>query len=122
LLLFSALFFALHLGAQVPNQRPDAQQYVYDYADLLAKKECQSLDRYLALLAQSKEVDPLIVVVKHLGSSTIEAYAYTLATNWGLGQERANALLILVSRAEHQLRIEVGPNLAEPLSYKVCKK
>ncbi|WBM75293.1 TPM domain-containing protein [Saprospira grandis] len=122
ILLFCTLFFALHLGAQVPNQRPDAQQYVYDYADLLAQKERNALQHYLERVAAAQEVDPLIVLVKHLGSSTVEAYAYTLATNWGLGKEKANALLILVSRAEHQLRIEVGSNLAEPLSYEVCKK
>ena len=122
IILFCTLFFALHLGAQVPEQRPDAQQYVYDYADLLAKKERNALQRYLELVAAAQEVDPLIVVVKHLGSSTVEAYAYNLASNWGLGKEKANALLILVSRAEHQLRIEVGPNLDEPLSHELCKK
>lgn len=88
----------------------------------MAQKEQNALQHYLELVAASQEVDPLIVVVKHLGSSTVEAYAYNLATNWGLGRERANALLILVSRAEHKLRIEVGPNLEEPLSHELCKK
>lgn len=112
-LLLAALasLVAVPAGAQgeLPA-RPEGP--IYDGADMLSDATEQDLDQRLR--AYNRETGHAIIVatVPSLGGESIEPYATRLFTTWGIGgAQRDTGLLLLISRDDRKMRIEVGYGL-----------
>lgn len=59
----------------------------------------------------------VVATVPDLQGYTIENYGYQLGRYWGIGQKgKNNGVILLIARAEHKIRIEVGYGLEGTLT------
>lgn len=108
-LLIFFLLFAASLSAQYPAA-PDPIAYVTDLGDFLTEEEELNLSRVLLNQYREKgQVQLVVVTVPDLGGQSVEQYAQGLAESWGIGEKDwNNGVLLLLSRAERKVRIELG--------------
>lgn len=90
---------------------------VVDSAGMIDATTRQTLTDTLASF-EAKSSDQIVVAtVPDLGGEAIEPYANQLFRHWKLGQEgENNGILVLVSRDDHEIRIEVGYGLEGALT------
>jgi uncharacterized protein len=93
-------------------QKPTTNIYVQDYAGMISKPTAARL------LMEARQVDlkttaqVCIVTINSLEGNSIEDYANTLFRKWGIGNKsRDNGILLLVSKSDREIRIEVGYGL-----------
>lgn len=112
-LLLAALAAALAAPAAAQGDlppRPDGP--IYDGADMLSATTEADLTR--RLIEYNRETGHAIVVatIPSLEGETIEPYATRLFSTWGIGgAKRDTGLLLLISRDDRKMRIEVGYGL-----------
>ena len=90
--------------------------HVNDFAHILKPETVSNLESTLANFESTTGNEIAIVTIDTHGSDeTIESYAVKLFEKWGIGKENEdNGLLLLVSRDDREMRIEVGYGL-EPV-------
>lgn len=92
--------------------KPTTNIYVQDYAGMIGQAtETQ-------ILEEARQVDLkttaqiCVVTVNSLGGYSIEDYANGLFRKWGIGNKaKDNGVLLLLSKADREIRIEVGYGL-----------
>jgi len=105
LLLFSAAGLA---ALDVPR----LQGRVNDYGGMISATTETRLDVLLRQLEESDSTQVVVLTVPSLKGEPLEAYALKVAETWGIGQkEYDNGALLLVSRNDRLVRIEVGYGL-----------
>jgi len=107
--LFLALFFPAVAGAlDVP--RPAG--YVTDRANLLSSSTVLRLDQALADFERSDSTQIVVLTIPSLDGEVLEEYSLRVAEEWGIGQKgKDNGALLLISKADRKIRIEVGYGL-----------
>jgi len=94
-----------------------SQGYVNDFASLLNQADKSSLEAKLASFTQATGNELSVVIVKNLGEDTIENFAVELFKEWGIGQKgKDNGALLLISKDDREMRIEVGYGLEGDLT------
>jgi uncharacterized protein len=94
---------------------PKLSGRVVDAADLLTPQDEEALTRKLAALEQSTSRQLVVATVPDLQGYPIEDYGYRLGRAWSIGQKGANnGTILLVSKNDRKVRIEVGYGL-EPI-------
>ena len=90
--------------------------HVNDFAHILKPETVSNLESTLANFESTTGNEIAIVTIDTHGSDeTIESYAVKLFEKWGIGKENEdNGLLLLISRDDREMRIEVGYGL-EPV-------
>lgn len=103
---------ALAAPAQTTPDFPELTGRVVDDAHMLDATSQQKLTQMLAA-AEDKTGDQVVVVtLPNLGGLTIENYGYRLGRHWGIGDKKKNnGALLIIAKAEHKIRIEVGYGL-----------
>lgn len=113
--LFILIFLICIQNTQAQNyfpNKPEPAQYVNDFAGFMPEEQIQTLEQKLKAYKDSTTTQIVIVTVKSLEEHTVKEYANDLAENWGIGQKGAdNGLLILASKQERKVRIEIGYGL-----------
>jgi uncharacterized protein len=72
----------------------------------------QSLSTQLTQFKTETSTEIAVVTIPNLGGDSIENYANELFREWGIGtKENNNGVLLLVSKEDRQMRIEVGYGL-----------
>lgn len=95
--------------AQVPAP---SDRLVTDLGDFLEPVEERALERKLRAYNDSTSTQIVVLTVRDLGGMDAQTFALEVGRSWGVGQEgRNNGVIFLISRAERQLRIEVGYGL-----------
>jgi uncharacterized protein len=85
---------------------------VDDFAGMLTPSEVEGLETKLSAFQQQTGNAIVIATMNNLESETIESFAVQLFKEWGIGQKgKDNGVLILVSKEDRQMRIEVGYGL-----------
>jgi uncharacterized protein len=108
-LMVLALVMVMPSRAQVP---PPSDRLVTDLADFLEPVEERALERKLRAYADTTSTQIVVVTVQNLDGMESQEFALEIGRTWGVGQEgRDNGIVFLVSRAERQIRIEVGYGL-----------
>ncbi|MDP3729615.1 MAG: TPM domain-containing protein [bacterium] len=110
------------------------QGFVNDFADMLSAEEERQLEDKLSALSFDTTNEIAVVTVPNLGGDTIENFAVKLFEEWGLGQKedtmviaredqerrirkvQDNGMLLLISRDDRAMRIEVGYGLEGTLT------
>jgi uncharacterized protein len=86
--------------------------FVTDFADMISPDREQSLSTQLTQFKTETSTEIAVVTIPNLGGDSIENYANELFREWGIGtKENNNGVLLLVSKEDRQMRIEVGYGL-----------
>lgn len=90
---------------------------VNDFAGLLSLESRMVLDSELLAFEKETSTQITVVTVPDLGGDTVDNFAVKLFEEWGIGQKgKDNGALLLVSRDDRKLRIEVGYGLEGALT------
>ncbi len=90
---------------------------VVDAADILSAATRADLNRELEAHERATGQQIVVATVPDLGGLPIEDYGYQLGRHWGIGnKERNDGALLIVAKAEHKVRIEVGYGLEGELT------
>ena len=91
--------------------------YIYDQADLLSDTTKNDLNHQLENLDVSKKAQIIVLTVDTLKNKTIQEYANTVFNQTGIGdKESDNGLLMLISKDEKKVWVEVGQGLEGELN------
>ncbi|WP_176630677.1 TPM domain-containing protein [Desulfolutivibrio sulfoxidireducens] len=90
---------------------------VNDLAGLLSPDTAKRLESELAALEASDSTQVVVLTVPSLQGETIEGFAIKTAQKWGIGQKGTdNGALLVVSKGDRAVRIEVGRGLEGTLT------
>jgi uncharacterized protein len=111
LLLLALLWLGLPSAGHALNV-PRPAGYVTDLAGILSPETTVKLERFLRDFERSDSTQLAVLTVPSLEGEALEEYALRVAETWGVGQKgKDNGALLLIARAERQVRIEVGRGL-----------
>jgi uncharacterized protein len=104
-------------AATAAKEVPFLSGRVVDEAGLLSAAARQRIDGELAALERETGDQVAVLIVQSLGGEPVEDYSVKVAQTWKLGQKgRDNGILLLISRDDRKLRIEVGYGLEGALT------
>ncbi|MHC1788426.1 TPM domain-containing protein [Solidesulfovibrio sp.] len=109
-----ALLAALTLwaGAALALDVPRLEGRVTDTAHLLSPAAAARLDAQLADFERTDSTQVVVLTIPSLAGEPLEDYAVKVAQAWGIGQKGTdNGVLLLVSKGDRKVRIEVGYGL-----------
>jgi uncharacterized protein len=82
---------------------------VNDYAGMISPEARLVLDRKLDSLETAESTQIVILTVPSLEGVPIEDFSIKVAEAWKIGQKKVdNGVLLIVSKNDHKIRIEVG--------------
>ena len=116
--LFPLIFFFLFLplvasGLDVPRLRG----YVNDDAGMISPSARSKIEEELRAFEQSDSTQIVILTVPSLEGENIEEFSIKVAEAWRIGQQQKdNGVLLIVSKQERKIRIEVGRGLEGKLT------
>jgi uncharacterized protein len=91
---------------------PKAVGYVNDFAALYSQEFRANLESQLQNFEKEKSAEFSVVTINTLEGEPIEDYAVKLFEQWKIGKKGAdNGLLLLISKEDREVRIEVGYGL-----------
>ena len=91
---------------------PQLKGRVNDYGNMISATAESRLDVVLRQLEESDSTQVVVLTIPDLKNEALEDYALKVAETWGIGQkEYDNGALLLVSRSDRLVRIEVGYGL-----------
>jgi uncharacterized protein len=109
------LLFLLPFTWAVAKDIPPLTGSVNDTANLIPTDQRQRIEAQLAQFEKQTGDQVAVLTVDSLDDEAIEDYANKVARAWALGQKgKDNGVLLLVSKGDHKMRIEVGYGL-EPV-------
>ena len=113
-LLFSLLASVLVFAAP---QFPALSGRVVDQGNFLSPAAENQISQQLKAHEDATTNQVVVVTLPDLQGYSIEDFGYQLGRHWGIGQkDMDNGALLLVSRAERKIRIEVGYGLEGTLT------
>jgi len=96
---------------------PFLSGHVVDEAHLLPPDRAAALEEKLTRFEAETTAQVVVLTVDSLEGDPLEDYSVRVAQKWGLGQAKAdNGVLLLISRDDRKLRIEVGYGLEGALT------
>ncbi|MFN0009191.1 MAG: TPM domain-containing protein [Planctomycetota bacterium] len=112
------------LRAQVEVPKNDG--WVTDVAGLLTPDQERSLEDLMESYKQGTKHEIALLTVPSLNGESIERFALEVGRAWGIGSaERNNAALLVVSKADRELRIEAARglegNLTDSISGRIIR-
>ncbi len=111
ILCFSPLFLLAYISPGSPTG------FVNDFAGLFSVEEKADLEQVLVNFEKESSNEISVVSIVTLGDESIEAYAVKLFEEWKIGKEgKDNGVLLLISRDDREMRIEVGYGLEGALT------
>jgi uncharacterized protein len=124
LAILAALALAVPSGAQEPI--PENDGWVTDLAGFLAPPEERALETLMESYKAGSTHEIALLTVPSLRGRSLERFALEVARAWKMGtRERNNAALLVVSREDRQIRIEVGRglegNLTDSISGRIIR-
>jgi uncharacterized protein len=105
----------LPLARAAAKDVPPLTGHVNDTANLIPQDQRQRIEALLAQFEKQTGDQVAVLTVDSLDGEAIEDYANKVGRAWALGQKgKDNGAILLVSKSDHKMRIEVGYGL-EPV-------
>ncbi|MBC2844760.1 TPM domain-containing protein [Winogradskyella flava] len=106
-----------------PKPKDSKQHFVYDYTDLLSKRDSISLNLKLRTYADTTSTQVVVAII----SSTQGEYINYLGAQWGekwrIGQENEdNGILILLAKDDRKIGINTGKGVEHLLTDAISKR
>jgi uncharacterized protein len=96
---------------------PPLRGRVNDLAGILSPDTVKRLEGALAAFEASDSTQVVVLTVPSLEGDTIEGFSIKTAQKWGIGQKgKDNGALLVVSKGDREVRIEVGRGLEGSLT------
>ena len=112
---------ACALAAAPEVQVPKNDGWVTDLAGLLSDSAERSLEALMESYRQGSGHEIALLTIPSLEGESLERYALVVGREWGLGREDVNdGALLLVSKGDRKIRIEVGRGLEGTLTDAIC--
>ncbi|MBI5848950.1 MAG: TPM domain-containing protein [Nitrospirae bacterium] len=90
---------------------------VNDYAGMLSPQTKSTLEQQLKTVEQSDSTQIVIVTIPSLQGEVLEQFSIKVAEKWKIGQKgKDNGVILLVSKNDRKMRIEVGRGLEEKIT------
>lgn len=106
------LLFARNVSAQKLFDKPNPPQAVNDFGNFLEPFQKDALEQKLRNYNDSTSSAIVIITVPDLQGYDIPQLSLKYLRDWGIGtKEKNNGVVILVSKAERQARIETGSGM-----------
>ncbi|MFA6498490.1 MAG: TPM domain-containing protein [Desulfurivibrionaceae bacterium] len=91
---------------------PKHQGYVTDLAGMISPAERQRLEQTLLAFDQSDSTQIAVLTIPSLEGDALEDFSIRTVDAWKIGQKgKDNGVLLLVSKGDRKIRIEVGRGL-----------
>ena len=91
---------------------PKLEQRVSDFTNTLSFQEWQSLERMLKSFEDSTSTQIVVLIINSLNDENIEEYANKVFESNKIGQaKKNNGVLLVVSKEDRKMKIEVGYGL-----------
>lgn len=104
--------FAQTLDREGIPDVPTPYRLVNDFAQMISNENKAALEEKLLTYNDSTSTQIYIVTVESIGDYSIEDFALRLGRKWQIGQkDKNNGILILVSKQDRKVDIEVGYGL-----------
>lgn len=111
-IIFTFLTFVLFIINVEALVDPMSNFYVNDYANILSEETENEIQSMSVQLSHTDGTQMVVVTVEDLEGLSVEEYANQLFNKFGIGEaDSDNGLLILVSRDDRKIRVEVGYGL-----------
>ena len=109
------LFLVFPVSAEI--QFPKLTGRVVDQASMVDSNATTLIQRLSREHERATGNQVIVVTLADLQGQAIEEYGYQLGRHWGIGQGGANnGVLLMIAKAERQVRIEVGYGLEGQLT------
>lgn len=106
---------------KIPLPTVEENVYIYDDDNIIDDEVEEKLNRMLVELEEKTEVEFTVVSVKSLLDRSIEDYANNLFNTMGIGKKgKDNGVLLLFSRSDEKVRLEIGRGLEGCLNDSKC--
>ncbi|MGP1438664.1 MAG: TPM domain-containing protein [Treponema sp.] len=110
-------FFAFALDV------PQLSGCINDYAGLLENSKKQELESFLRHINDASKVQVALLTINSLEGDAIEDYSIRVAEEWKLGDAKeSSGAILIISKEDKKMRIEVGYGLEKDLTDVVCAK
>ncbi|MBR5227070.1 MAG: TPM domain-containing protein [Clostridia bacterium] len=127
LVLITSYFLAISVNAlwakknQIPIPMVQKDIYVYDEDNIIDKDIEKYVNALLVQLEEKTGAEIAVITVTSLLGMEIEDYSYELANTLGIGKaEDDNGVLLLISKADNRVRLEIGKGLEGCLPDSKC--
>lgn len=118
LLLF--IFSLSLLNANITKYFPELSGRIVDNANMISPSTEENISSILKAHEEETSNQIVVVTVDSLHGYPIEDFGYQLGRHWGIGQKgRDNGVLLIVSKEDRKIRIEVGYGLEGALTDKI---
>ena len=112
LLLLPAVLLFLAAPHSVALELPPLTGRVNDYADMISSRAESRLEELLKGLEETDSTQAVILTILSLEGEVLEEFSIKVAQAWGIGQKgKDNGVLLLVSKNDRSVRLEVGYGL-----------
>ena len=96
---------------------PKLQGYVNDYAGMISPSAKSKIEEDLRAFEQSDSTQIVILTIPSLEGEDIENFGIKVGDTWKIGQKsKDNGAILIVSKQERKIRIEVGRGLEGKLT------
>jgi len=108
----SFLLFLLTCSSVAALNIPQPRGYINDNAGLLSSATEMKLEQLLSDFEKSDSTQITLLTIPTLDGEALENYSQHVFEQWQIGQKgKDNGALLLIAKAEHKVRIEVGYGL-----------
>lgn len=106
---------------KIPIPTVEKDVYIYDEDDIIDDDIEKELNKMLVELEEKTETEFAIVSIESLLDRSIEDYANNLFNTLGIGKKgKDNGVLLLFSRSDEKVRLEIGRGLEGCLNDSKC--
>ena len=121
LITFVIMLTGCTTSEKIPIPKVEKDVYIYDEDNIIDDDVEEKLNKMLVELEKKSEVEFVVVSVESLLDRSIEDYANNLFNTLGIGKkEKDNGLLLLFSRSDKKVRLEIGRGLEGCLNDSKC--
>lgn len=111
-LAITCVFLLLMAAGASALEAPAHDGYVTDRADMISAATEQTLERTLAELDRTDSTQIAVLTIPSLEGENLEQFSMRVAETWKVGQKGTdNGVILLVSKNDRKIRIEVGYGL-----------
>ena len=113
----SLLFLCLLTSVASALDVPPLKGHINDYAAMLSPQAAQSLEVALSDFERSDSTQVVLLTIPTLAGENIEEFSIKVAEAWKIGRNGVdNGAILLISKDERKIRIEVGRGLEGKLT------
>lgn len=113
----SVIFILVTVSCAFGLDVPDLKGRVNDYGNILSESTERQLDAVLGELERTDSTQIAVLTIPSLEGEDIEGFSIRVAEQWRIGQkEEDNGAILIISKNDRKLRIEVGYGLEGSLT------